>query len=245
MAVNPASNIPSPDPSLLTTDQLRRELSSLREIMEARLNAIDKATSLFEANLTRVPTDTDKQIFHLKELHDEKFEGIEKQFTERDVRSKAAETAAQVAVNAALQAQKEAAAAQNESNSAAITKSDAGTVKQIDGILALLASSNSALNDKIAVINGRLDRGEGGVNAHSTSQATIIAISAVILTLVIGGFTVLSGPHPPAPTVANPTVSVDTKRVDDLIAQSLAQSQALNSRLDALSARMTNSGKQP
>jgi hypothetical protein len=205
MAVNPSSNIPVPDPSLLTTDQLRRELGSLREIVEARIDAIDKATIVFHENLTRVHTDTDKQIFHLKELHDEKFEGIEKQFTERDVRSKAAETAAQVAVNAALQAQKEAAAAQNESNSAAITKSDAGTVKQIDGILALLASSNNALNDKIAVINGRLDRGEGGINSHASSQSTIIAISAVILTLVIGGFTVLSG-HQSNPTVVSPAV---------------------------------------
>lgn len=213
----------------LSTAQLLREVNNLREVVETRLNAIDRATNLFQENLTRVPTDTDKQIRHLQELHDEKFfgvknelqqilsgiqiqladrtvgsndrmagigkdftnrlessiSGIQKQFEERDVRSKAAELAAQVAVGAALQAQKEAAGAQNESNSAAITKSESATVKQIDGILALLNSNSNALNDKIAVINGRLDRGEGSEKGSHGSITMIIAVVAVIAS--VGG----------------------------------------------------------
>ena len=74
---------------------------------------------------------------------------IQLQFDERDIRSRASEDAAKIAGNAALQAQKEAAAAQNESNAAAITKSEGVTVKQIDGILALLASNTNSMNDKI------------------------------------------------------------------------------------------------
>lgn len=191
----PVSNIPVPDPSALTTEQLRRELASLRDTIETRLAAMDKATILLNENVTRVPTDTDKQISHLKELHNEKFDGIEKQFLERDVRSKAAETAAQVAVNAALQAQKEAAAAQNDANAAAITKSEAATVKQIDGILALLASNTKAMDEKISSINGRLDRGEGRNTGSATSISTLIAIVvavAAVLSVGVAAFTLRS-----------------------------------------------------
>ena len=188
---------PIPDPTTLTTDQLRRELAALRDTVETRLDAMDKAAQLFHENLTRVPTDTDKQISHLKELHEEKFASIQTQFDERDVRSAASEDAAKVAVNAALQAQKEAAAAQNASNAAAITKSEAATVKQIDGILALLTSNSTALSDKIAVINGRLDRSEGVMRNRSANTTTIIAVAAVIATLIGVGAVSLSGHQPP------------------------------------------------
>lgn len=178
MAVAPEI-IPNPDPSSLTTAQLREAISNLHSIINAelravgtRLDAIDKATEVFNENLTRVPTDTDKQIQHLKELHGERFnsvsgelralaDGITKQFAERDVRTDAAAIGTSKAVDAALQAQKEAAGAQNEANAAAITKSEANTTKLIDGIIALLNSTVKATDEKISDLKGRLDRGEG------------------------------------------------------------------------------------
>ena len=197
-----SSNIPLPDPSVMTTDQLRREVGALRDTIETRLTAMDKATALLNDNITRVPTDTDKQITRLRELHDEKFAGandarramamgIDKQFSERDIRSAASEDAAKVAVNAALQAQKEAAAAQNSSNTAAIAKSEVATTKQIDSILALLASNNSALNDKMAAVNQRLDRGDGvhtGQTGNVTSILAIVAVMASVLGVGIALF---------------------------------------------------------
>ena len=206
--------VPNPDPSAITVDMIRRELSNLEENFIVRLNAIDKATALFEANLTRVPTEVDKQIDHLLRFHDqkfdvqnEKFSSIQTQFRERDVRATASEDAAKVAVNAALQAQKEAAASQNYSNAAAITKSEAATVKQIDGILALLQSNGSALSDKISTINGRLDRGEGNIFGNKESIATshssnaqLIAIVAVVVSVIMGAFSLFGGNHStPAP----------------------------------------------
>jgi hypothetical protein len=92
---------------------------------------------------------------------DEKFASVARQFVERDVRTEQAAVATKIAVDAALQAQKEAAGAQNESNAAAITKSEAATAKQLDGITILLNSNKQALDDKIADLKGRLDRGEG------------------------------------------------------------------------------------
>ena len=178
---------------------MERGLAALRDVLETRLDGMDRASVLLHENMSRIPSDTDKQIAHVRQLHDQKFEGvhsalaglsagIQKQFDERDVRSKAAEDAAKVAVNAALQAQKEAAGAQNESNAAAILKSESATVKQIDGILALLASSTKGTDEKIASINGRLDRGEG--QSKGVGSALTVAMAVVATVIALGGLIV-------------------------------------------------------
>jgi hypothetical protein len=179
---------PVTDPTFLTTQQLLREYTSLKELVFTRLDAMDKAMELFNANITRVPTDTDKQISHLKELHDEKFEGVEKQFKERDVRTEQSATATKIAVDAALQAQKEAAGAQNESNAAAIAKSEAATTKQIDGIVALIGSNNKGLDEKIADLKGRLDRGEGKMSGAGDTWGFIVAgivVVGIIIDIIV------------------------------------------------------------
>ena len=79
--------VPIPDPTLLTTQALIREIAALKEVVFTRLDGMDEAIRIFNANITRVPTDTDKQIQHLKELHDEKFTASEDKFVERDTRA--------------------------------------------------------------------------------------------------------------------------------------------------------------
>jgi hypothetical protein len=218
------SFVPVPDPTILTTQQLRREQGTLREVIEARLNGMDIATRLLAEQVGRTPNDIDKQVKHLTDLFGERMEGlkaetlslgrgIQLQFDERDIRSRAAEDAAKVAVNAALQAQKEAAAAQNESNAAAITKSEGATVKQIDGIHALLGSNTMAINDKIAGIISRLDRGEAVTAANSLarqdrrldggSNIAILGVGLMVITAVVGliGFVMLHSSVAPAPVI--------------------------------------------
>jgi hypothetical protein len=246
--------LPIPDPTLLTTEQLRRELSGLRELMETRLDAMDEATRILKqfidstvnqrkddiANLekflearldgmdkthyllgdlvNKLGIENKDTVDHLKELHAERFVSIQKQFDERDVRARASEEAAKTAVNAALQAQKEAAGAQNESNAVSILKSEAGTTKQIDGILALLASNTKNIDDKISVINGRLDRGDGSINQqheyrsnnymNTGSTLGIIAGAVGMISLfVVIVFGIITVYHQGAqPTVVSPAV---------------------------------------
>lgn len=198
-----------PDPTERTSEQISSAIKSLKELLQqqnqalrqelyTRIDAIDMATKLFNENLTRVPTEVVKQIGHLKELHgsliEERFSGVQKQFDERDIRAKASEDAAKVAVNAALQAQKEAAAAQNDSNAAAITKSESATTKQIDGILALLASNTKAIDEKITGINGRLDRGEGHSKGIGDGWGYVAGAIGLLLTF---GALALSFLHKP------------------------------------------------
>ena len=222
---------PVPDPTFLTTQQLRHEQGNLREVIEARLDGMDIATRLLADHVNRVPNDIDKHIAHLTDLFGERMDGlrselnslgrgIQLQFDERDIRTRAAGDAAMVAVNAALQAQKEAAAAQNESNAAGITKSEAATVKQIDGILALLASNTMAINDKIAGIISRVDRGEAISSANSLtrqdrrldggSNVAILGVGLLVITAVVGiiGFVAVRTGGALAPVIIQSPASV-------------------------------------
>lgn len=152
---------PIPDPTQLTVQMMAREMGALKEIIFTRLDAMDRAIVLFNDGITRVPTDTDKQISHLKELHDEKFASIQTQFSERDVRVEQTARDTKVAVDAALQAAEKAVEKQNEAFSLSINKSEAATLKQIDGQAQLIQSATEALNSKIDDIKDRLTRIEG------------------------------------------------------------------------------------
>ena len=81
--------VPVPDPTFLTTEQLSRGLTNLRELLEARINAVEEAAHHRYEDLRRVPTETDRQVVHLKELFNEKLTSVQKQFDERDIRSQA------------------------------------------------------------------------------------------------------------------------------------------------------------
>lgn len=201
---------PIPDPTTLTTANLHRELLSLQSLIVARLDAMDKATELLNQNVTRVPTDTDKQISHLKELHDEKFLSVQRQFQERDVRTEQIAAASTTAISAALQAAKEAVAEQNRASALSIAKSETATTKQIDQQGAQIQTQTSSLNDKIesetrglndkiqsetralngmiAVISSRLDRIEGQKSGHSESWGLLVGAGGLLAAL--GGFAI-------------------------------------------------------
>jgi hypothetical protein len=188
---------PIPDPTLLTTAALTREIAALKDVVFTRLDGMDRAIVLFDANITRVPTETDRAILHLKELlesrldgmdkavrllqdlndkipvkidekimalhgvHGEKFDSIQTQFRERDVRSEQSSKDSKVAVDAALQAAKEAVGEQNKSSALAIAKSEASTTKQIDQLGQLIQSTTKGVDDKFQDVKDRLTRIEG------------------------------------------------------------------------------------
>jgi hypothetical protein len=151
--------VPRPDPTLLTTEQLRRELAALRELLETRLDDMDKATELLSATVNRTPTEVDKQITHLRELQDQKFQSIALQFIERDAR-----------VEAALQSAKELVTAQNEANTSAATKTEASFTKQIDQTGAIISTLEKTMDVRITELKERLDRGEGGTAGAESSR---------------------------------------------------------------------------
>ena len=154
------------------------------ETIDQRINGIDKASVILADNVNRVPTLLDREMARMIALSDEKFNGVQRQFSERDVRSDADRRAAETAVNAALSAQKEAVAQQNAAYAASGAKSEAATTKQIDGIVALLGSQSTGLNDKITDLNRRMDRGDGLSSGSKNNATQTIAIIAVIASVI-------------------------------------------------------------
>ena len=177
------SNLPIPDPTRLTTQLVDRALAAFREVMETRLKGMDQATRLLAESMDRAASDRRDDHLRIRDDSDrsmaaqreyilsrvekvadvaqERFVGVETRFAERDARTAQAADESRISLDAALAAAKEAVSLQNEANSQAIAKSEVATQKQIDALLAQVATSNKSLEDKITDLKGRLDRGEG------------------------------------------------------------------------------------
>lgn len=152
-----------PDPSVLTTEAITRAMKAERDyvdgqiaVLKQRLADIDRATKVLDDAMHRTPTEIEKQVAHLRELSDVKFDAVSLQFKERDTRQEREARDNKVAVDAAFAAQKEAAAKQNESNSLAIAKSEAATSETIAKLAELFRSTTDALADKIEDVRSRL-----------------------------------------------------------------------------------------
>jgi len=194
----PGDLIPRPDPTTLTANavnqaktDLRNELAIQREILEAQLSAVkdaigerldaaDAANLLRLKAFDRIPADVNERIGHLKELHNERFASIALQFKERDERSAQLAKTQDEALKAALQAARELNSAQGEANKEANAKTEVSFSQQI-----------KAIEDKVEVINGRLNRGEGSAagSAEHRSEARlnlgqVMAGVAVLIALV-------------------------------------------------------------
>jgi hypothetical protein len=217
----PSLVVPVPDPTALTSialaqakEDLRREQSAMRELIEQRLNGIDALLELQGGELREIPSVNEDQrehvrreieercraigdhssleiirveqlaheaLEHLREVHEQKFMGIGTRFDERDERTAQAAQESRISLDAALAAAKEAVGAQQEANSTAIAKSEAATQKTIDALTASSAAANRSLDDKIADIKSRVDRGEGGGSVADKWRSTYIAVASVLM----------------------------------------------------------------
>lgn len=158
---------PNPDPTLLTTQQLFREITNLKDQIETRLDGYDKAIGLLqnkadkEPGIPEIVAEFREKLKGVIGLFDEKFRGVQTQFTERDERVAQTSKGGKEALDAALQAAKEAVGEQQKANAQAISKSEAATTKQLDQISAQITSQAKGYDDKIDDLKGRLTSFEG------------------------------------------------------------------------------------
>jgi len=188
---------PNPDPTLRTneavkaaTEQQRRELQSMREIIEARLDAIDTATTLRLQGYDAQPASIERAVNHLAQLNNEKFSSIEQRFHERDIRLGETATASKRAIDAALLAAKELVGQQNTANVEAAAKAERAFTKQIDQTSVLISTLEKGLTDRILELKERMDRGEGSMQGTSATQVQHRAATSVAwqIAAVVGGF---------------------------------------------------------
>ena len=163
--------IPRPDPTILTTAQLDRAIESLESRIDARIDAMDKASRLLHEDFTRVPTEMDRRLGHLQELifskldavarvTEQQFNAIGMRFEEMDKRTAQLSVADKTAIAAALQAQKEAAGAQNESNAAANAKMEKNFAELIAQNQTLLMEVRRNNEIQIGDLKSRVDKAE-------------------------------------------------------------------------------------
>jgi uncharacterized coiled-coil protein SlyX len=177
--------LPRPDPSVLTTENLRHENTALRELLETRISGLEKEISIFNETITRVLTDVTNQIMHLKALHEEKFRAVQTQFGERDTRTDKTAEMSQKAIDAALQAAKEAVGAQNASSALAIAKSESATQKQIDAQAALIGTATAAIESKISDMKERITENGGRSQGRSDVVGWIVAAISLAACVVL------------------------------------------------------------
>lgn len=166
-----------PDPTILTTQQTLRENAWLREVIETRVAAIDKAILLLQSFADRTPTtmDVQHQTLALREVMMEKFSGIKTQLEDRDSQTEKAARDVKSAVDAALSAAKEAVGEQNKSNTLSIAKSEDGFTKQLDALNEMIKNTSKGVDDKISDIKDRITSIESKTSVSDPSTAIDVA----------------------------------------------------------------------
>lgn len=112
-----------PDPSDRASQQVLREITTLREIIETRLDASDEARAVAETRYLRIPAEIKEAVAGLENVMLEKFKGIDGRFSERDVRVIQSDIDAKLALKAAL-----------DSAEKAVVKAEVGMTKLTDGL---------------------------------------------------------------------------------------------------------------
>jgi ABC-type Na+ efflux pump permease subunit len=218
---------PVPDPTVLTTQALEREVANLKEMtlreikglqdtITTRFSGMDEANTILRERQEKVPSETDNAIQHLREWITEKFNGIAKEFELVESRRVEQKADTKANIDAALTAQKESVGEQNKSNAAASTKMEASFTKQIEQQAETIAANkkssdekNDDLKGRLGLIEGRMISGEKGEHRSEVNTQAWVAAAAVTLAVISLGYTMVHSPSVPTPVVGvSPPVQV-------------------------------------
>ncbi len=187
--------IPVPDPTVLTTQQLERGLQAERDYLEARLatlvqrlDSMDLANEVLNETVTRVPTDMQREVGHMRELLQASIEGIERRLADNDLR-----------FDHALRAQKELTTQRNKSNTTAIDKSESSIERSMEKLSELFRSGINGISSQVADLKGRVTAIEasktGATETRSSFYALVgVGISMVLLTIALVSFVISTRP---------------------------------------------------
>jgi len=170
---SPFTSRPVPDPTILTTEQLLREVAALRELVQSDIEGL-------EAIVAEKFRSVDQQL-----------ELVERQRVEQKADTKAA-------VDAALTAQKEAVKEQTTASDRAIAKSEASMTKQLEQMGSTFTASIKGVTDNLDDVKERVGKMEamklGGqeVKTENRSQTSLIIALAVAGISFLGLVTTLA-----------------------------------------------------
>lgn len=247
------SNIPIPDPSILTQQAIDR---TKKELKEDYGTLIDSLSAQIDIHLKHREETTAAHA----SLINEKFNVVGEKFSRVDERFKAIDT---VFGERRIQSVEDKAAAdkfaieRTSFNAEAVRKSEEGFKARIAALETAVGTTNTNLTTNLNDLKDRIVRletaklvsQESRVDNRMTVGTAIGVAGGVIglLMLIIASFQLYNSgnnnnarPQLISSTGGPSSAAIDnSKRLDDLIAQQLQQNSTINSRLDALSARLT------
>ncbi len=153
-------NPPVPDPTVLTTEQLLREISNATDFVDAQLKRVEDVAG-------------------------EKFDSVDKQFelVERQRVEQKLDTA--TAVAAALAAAKEAVTEQTAASEKSITKSETATAEQLRQLTATFTTALGGLTNILDDLKERVGKIESRKEGSSEFGKTLVAIAGLALSVVL------------------------------------------------------------
>lgn len=140
---------------------LTQRINGLEQIMRILDEVMKNGPAERDQLRERLQTDIQVAVNNLQHLHEERFNAIQQQFTERDTRGEQDKKSSKEALDAALLAQKESVSQQNDANTTAATKTETNFTKQIDLVGTQITALDKSLTDRISELKERIDRGEG------------------------------------------------------------------------------------
>lgn len=193
---------PNPDPSVVTQQSIDRSINSLQELLdtrfegvETRFEALDRATALFETNLTRVPTETQKACDALKAIVmemfvtvdekfgtvTERFNTVTREFKLREDYTNQSAIDRKEELKTALSAAEKAVDKQATAFSEATRKSETATGELLRQQGELLRTTKEGLETQISDLKVRLAIAEATAAAARESAATAGATAAAVV----------------------------------------------------------------
>lgn len=176
---------PVPDPTVLTTEALQREILALRQLLELRVTALREMLQQSVDDLHRLmASELEVQSVRCEQQFEKV--GLQLQLVEQQRIEQKADTKA--AVDAALTAQKEAVSEQTTASERSIAKSETATTKSIEQLGATFNTANDGMRRDIDGLKERIVVAEslkvGGREAVVTRQQGALSANAIVGTVI-------------------------------------------------------------
>lgn len=182
---------PVPDPTLLTTQQLQREIRQILEFIEAKMRGNREVLEFKCETLARdieklrldaryqqeqlerkIQESVTASIIQLKETRDEKFKTIQVQYEDT-----------KTSIATALVSQREITTAQNAFTASAFAKSEITFTKLIDQTQTILNTVTKSMDDKINDLKSRLDKGEGQDKGSASMWGYVVGVIGLMIAI--------------------------------------------------------------
>ncbi len=161
--------------------QVERDYLEARfAVLTQRLDSMDEATAVLHESVTRVPTDVQKAVGHMRELLMASVEAIEQRLADNDIR-----------FDRALAAQKELTAQRNDSNTVAIDKSEAAVERSLEKLAVLFRSGMDGIAGQVNDLKGRVTVIEANKEGATETKSSLYALVGVGVSLVLVAITIV------------------------------------------------------